>query len=91
MAAFCDPLRQQIKAVNDEIAALQDMLEHGDLPPQQRPKAKQELQKLLMLRPHVESVLTQCTVAMEGAAPAPNPDPPAPPTPAAPAGSNPPS
>src|SRR5690348_6311304 len=33
---FCDPLRQQLQAVDDEIAGLLDGLEHGDFPPQDR-------------------------------------------------------
>jgi hypothetical protein len=50
------------------------------LPPQQRPKAQERLQKLRMLRPHVDGVLTQCTVAAEGASPPASPTAPNPPS-----------
>jgi hypothetical protein len=79
MAGFCDPLRQQLKAIDDDIASIQDSLEQGDFPPQERPKFQERLQKLRMLGPHVASVLSQCEVAAEGASPP------------APTGSNPPS
>lgn len=57
---FCDPLRQQLQAVDDEIAGLQDGLDHGGFPPQEKPKLQERLQKLRGLRPHVANVLTQC-------------------------------
>jgi len=78
---FCDPLRQQLQAVDDEIAGLLDGLEHGDFPPQDRAKLQERLQKLRMLRPHVANVLTQCAVSAEGATARASPNPPAAPNP----------
>ncbi len=66
----CDPLRQQLDVVDQEILQIQNDLSDPDLPPAIKHRLRELLDKLQGLRPEVRRVLTQCEKTESGTPPA---------------------